>query len=98
MTVTPHANGDADQQRRNQRAKQNGEMLDQRVVKNILAIGILFQQRKRIQLAAKHDQQGQDPDLRIKQPAPKRLLSESANRIATAQKAKGYPQPQSTAD
>ena len=45
-------------------------MLAQSVVKHLLAVGILFQQRELIERPGGEQDDGQKPDLRIEQPAP----------------------------
>ncbi|MNP48076.1 hypothetical protein D3C76_1421680 [compost metagenome] len=66
-------------------------MLQQRIVKHLLTVGVLFQQRKGVQFTAEQQRQRQNPDLRIQQPAPHRARRQTADRIATGQQAQGHP-------
>ena len=93
----PYPQRQANEQARQQGAEQQKQMLAQGVVKYLLTVGILLQQRELIERPGSKQDDGQQPDLRIKQPAPQRPDGKMTDGLAGQQQTKRQRQPQAAA-
>lgn len=72
-------------------------MLAQGVIKYLLTVGILLQQGELIERPDSEQDDGQQPDLRIEQPAPERPDGKMTDGLAGQQQTKRQRQPQAAA-
>ena len=72
-------------------------MLRQGIIKHLLTVGVLFQQREIVQLTAEQQEQGNAPYLRVEHPAPDAAGDESTNGVAAGQQTQRQPQPEAAA-